>query len=69
MSNYQPSSYILRLPEVMLRTGLKHASIYNMMKRGEFPKQRRISPRAVGWDSVEIENWIQARLNNSDSSK
>ena len=53
---------IMRLPEVIAATGYKRSSIYNFMDRGEFPKCRRIGPRAVGWDSLEIEAWIRSKL-------
>jgi prophage regulatory protein len=32
-----------------------------LMRAGEFPKRLRIGVRAVGWDSVEVEQWIAAR--------
>ena len=54
--------YIMRLPEVIDKTGYKRASIYNFMKNGSFPQCRRIGPRAVGWDSLEIEAWIAQQL-------
>lgn len=59
---------ILRLPEVMRRTGYKHATIYKMIKEGKFPKNYKIGPRAVGWNSAEIEEWIEARLMPSEES-
>lgn len=57
---------ILRLPEVIRRTGFKRTSIYRMIKKGEFPNSRKIGPRAKGWDSFEIDNWIKERLEISD---
>jgi prophage regulatory protein len=54
--------YVMRLPEVIQCTGYKRASIYNFMKDGTFPQARRIGPRAVGWDSLEIEAWIAKQL-------
>ena len=33
-----------------------------LMKEGKFPKALRLGVRAVGWDSVEIEQWIADRL-------
>lgn len=57
-----PRRIILRLPAVEAAVGLKRSSIYNLMAEGRFPTQRRISARAVGWDSVEIERWIAERL-------
>lgn len=53
---------ILRRPEVERKTGFKRAHIYNLIKEGKFPKPLRLGVRAVGWDSVEIEQWIAARL-------
>lgn len=53
---------IMRLPEVKQVTGYGRASIYNFMKVGTFPKARRLGPRAVGWDSVEIEEWVRSKL-------
>ena len=54
--------YIMRLPEVIVKTGYKRASIYKFMKDGTFPQARRIGPRAVGWDSLEVEAWIAKQL-------
>jgi prophage regulatory protein len=53
---------ILRRPEVEQKTGFKRAHIYNLMKEGKFPKALRLGVRAVGWDSVEVEQWIADRL-------
>lgn len=54
--------YLLRLPEVMKRTGLARASVYAAIKRGEFPKSVSLGPRAVAWPSDEIEKWIEQRI-------
>lgn len=53
---------ILRLPEVIKATGYKRSSIYQFMAEGTFPKCRRIGPRAVGWDSREVESWVASKL-------
>ena len=53
---------ILRRAEVESRTGFKRAHIYSLMKEGKFPKALRLGVRAVGWDSVEIDQWIADRL-------
>ncbi|MCX8745861.1 AlpA family transcriptional regulator [Snodgrassella sp. B3800] len=57
----QPRS-ILRLPEVERRTGYKRAHIYNLIRDNKFPKNKRIGTRTVGWDSQEIDLWVQQRL-------
>lgn len=65
MSNTQPRR-IMRLPEVMATTGYGRSSLYAFMASGDFPKCRKIGPRAgsraVGWDSLEIESWVNAKL-------
>jgi prophage regulatory protein len=57
-----PKEYdrILRLPEVMFRTGLGRTSIYDGMKAGTFVKSVHIGPRAVGWRESAIAAWIEA---------
>ncbi|MEH6348871.1 AlpA family transcriptional regulator [Pseudomonas sp. 3JA] len=54
--------HIMRREEVERKTGFKRAHIYNLMKEGQFPQAKRIGLRAVGWDSLEIEQWITERL-------
>ncbi|QNM96762.1 AlpA family transcriptional regulator [Chitinimonas koreensis] len=54
---------ILRRAEVEAKTGFKRAHLYNLMKEGKFPKAVRLGVRAIGWDSVEVEQWIADRLN------
>ncbi|MCO1336374.1 AlpA family transcriptional regulator [Microbulbifer sp. OS29] len=56
---------ILRLREVERVTGYKRSSIYRMVQEGLFPKQKRIGPGAVGWDSREIEAWIDEKLDGA----
>lgn len=53
----------LRRAEVEAKTGFKRAHIYNLMKEGKFPKAVRLGIRAVGWNSVEIDQWIHDRMN------
>ena len=53
---------ILRLEEVESKSGFKRAHLYNLMRAGKFPKALRLGVRAVGWDSVEIDQWISDRL-------
>lgn len=60
--NPQVERHIMRRDEVERKTGFKRAHIYNLMKEGKFPKAKRIGLRAVGWDSLEIEQWITERL-------
>jgi prophage regulatory protein len=58
---------LLRLPYVRQRTGLSRASIYAMIKHGNFPKQTAIGKRAVAWSSNAIQEWIDQRISGSKS--
>ena len=59
-----PEHRILRRAEVEHKTGFKRAHLYNLMKKGQFPRALRLGARAVGWDSVEVDQWIADRLKN-----
>ncbi|WP_448125427.1 AlpA family transcriptional regulator [Pseudomonas veronii] len=61
-SQLQIERHIMRRDEVERKTGFKRAHIYNLMKEGKFPQAKRIGLRAVGWDSLEIEQWVTERL-------
>lgn len=52
---------VLRRVDVENKTGLKRAYIYALMSEGRFPKCFRLGIRAVGWDSLEVDQWIAAR--------
>ena len=58
---------ILRLRQVIERTGLSRSTIYDHISIGEFPKQISLGPRSVGWVESEIEEWIANRIEASRS--
>lgn len=61
-----PSEHcILRISEVERRTGYKRCYIYRLIRAGQFPDRSRIGIRSVGWDSVAVDQWVKARLNQS----
>jgi prophage regulatory protein len=53
---------ILRCPDVEAKVGFKRAYLYKLMKEGKFPKPIPLGVRAVGWNSVEIDQWILDRI-------
>ncbi|CAH7026804.1 helix-turn-helix transcriptional regulator [Vibrio sp. 10N.222.54.F12] len=59
------SQRIIRLPEVIQKTGLSRSSIYLRMSKQEFPKSISIGDRAVGWIEDDINNWVDARISAS----
>lgn len=60
-----PRDRLLRMPEVERLTGLRKTLIYDLAKRGEFPKSIRLHSRAVAWSEVAVLSWIQARIAES----
>ena len=65
---------VWRLPEVITQTGLSRSTIYEMIGRGDFPRQFSLGPRAVGWSSSEVLAWVDlkmtaARADNSGPSE
>lgn len=57
---YKHNATVLRLPEVIAKTGLSRTTIYNRISLNEFPKPIKLGPRAVGWLNHEINDWIDA---------
>ncbi|ATM79267.1 AlpA family transcriptional regulator [Serratia fonticola] len=49
---------LIRLPDVMMITGLKRSTVYNKMKSGEFPKSVSIGERSIAWVESEINSWV-----------
>lgn len=59
------SSRIIRLQEVQFRTSLPRSSIYDLIKKGLFPKQIKLMARSVGWLESEIDEWIDRKHKNT----
>ena len=62
-------SKILRLKDVMERTGLSRATIYKLIKENSFPAQINITERCVGWSEDDIHDWVLQKLEKSDIVK
>lgn len=63
MSNKQNN--ILRLPEVIKRTGIPRSSIYSAIKEGQFPAPIQLGARRVGFLEKEIDSWLEDRIKQS----
>ena len=64
---YTHNAEILRLPQVIAKTGLSRTTIYNRISDGLFPKPVNLGPRAVGWLNHEVNDWIDAMADQRDS--
>jgi prophage regulatory protein len=61
------SRRILRLPNVLDRTGLSRSTVYQRVSEGRFPRPVSLGDRAVGWVESDIEEWINWQIENSRS--
>jgi prophage regulatory protein len=53
---------IIRLKNVLARTGLSRSTIYRKIAEGTFPAQLKISTNGTGWHESDINRWIVFRL-------
>jgi len=51
-----------------IRVGLSRTTIWRLQRRGQFPRQVRLSPNRVGWLESEINAWIAARAAARETS-
>lgn len=56
---------ILRRPAVRAKTGLSDSTIYLRISQGRFPAPISLGGRAVGWLEHEIDEWLEARIQDS----
>lgn len=52
---------LMRLTEVMLKTGRGRSSIYADIHNDRFPKPVAIGERSVAWRASDIDQWIASR--------
>ena len=55
------SQRLIRLPEVRALVGLGTTSIYDKIKKGEFPKQVKLG-RLSGGVEAEVQEWISRQI-------
>lgn len=55
----EATDVILRLPEVLKRTGLARTTIYRKAGDGSFPPPKKLGGRAAGWYESDIVAWMK----------
>jgi prophage regulatory protein len=53
---------LLRLPQVIQRTGLKKTKLYDLQKEEDFPMRIQITAHPVGWVEEEVNARIAERV-------
>jgi prophage regulatory protein len=59
----------LKLQEVLKISGKSKSSIYDAIKRNEFPAPVKLSNRSSGWIQSEVSAWAEERVKVSRSGK
>ncbi|ENW8698194.1 TPA: AlpA family transcriptional regulator [Escherichia coli] len=59
---------LLRLPEVMHKTGYGKAWIYRLIHEGLFPQPVKIGARAIAFVESEVDEWIASAIERSRQS-
>jgi prophage regulatory protein len=52
---------IIRMPQLVEKTGVSRAHVYALMKDGAFPRPIRLGRRAVGWRAADVDSWLESR--------
>ena len=56
-----PLKRTIKKPELRQMVPLADSTIWEMEKKGQFPKRFLLTPRCVVWDLAEVEAWLKLR--------
>jgi prophage regulatory protein len=59
----------LRLPKVIVLTGLSKSTLYAMIQQKSFPSSILLGRRTVAWLKSEVEEWISERIQASRQAR
>ena len=57
---------LIRRPEVEARTGLSRSTLYDWMKRGDFPLPLKLGTRIVAWRESDVADWLDSRATRAN---
>lgn len=59
--NFIPEPLIQRPCHVTQQLRISRATLYRLIRRGEFPAPMRLSPGAVGWRTADVTAFVETR--------
>ena len=62
MSNTAEPAAYLRLPAVAVALHCSTSKVYELIRRGEFPRGIRLGARTVVWPARIVDEWLAARM-------
>ncbi len=57
---------LIRLKEVIYKTGLSKATLYRLIQSGDFPASVSISNRAVAWEESLVDEWLIKKISEQN---
>jgi prophage regulatory protein len=52
---------LIRLAELLARTGLSRSTLYRLEADGQFPRRVKLGKRSVAWRESQLLEWIESR--------
>jgi prophage regulatory protein len=52
---------MLRVSDVLKRTGMSRTSLYRKLREGTFPAPFELGSNAIGWPAPLVADWIASR--------
>ena len=52
---------VWKVRTILAKTGLSRSTLYAYVKAGDFPRQRKLGPRRVGWLASDVRRWMSTR--------
>ena len=56
-----PGRILVNRKQLLKIVPLSDRTIFDMERRGEFPRRFALTPRLVAWDLREVQTWIEDR--------
>ena len=63
-----PGKTLINRKTLLAMIPLSERAIFNMEKRGEFPRRIALTSRNVAWDLAEVEEWIETRKQSGEQA-
>jgi prophage regulatory protein len=60
---------ILRVRDVIQRTGLSRSTIIRLEQNGKFPPHIDLSPRSIGWSSEDVDLWVREQVQSAHARR
>jgi prophage regulatory protein len=68
-ANPLPFRRTIRRTELRPIVPLANTTIYDMERRGEFPRRFYLTSRCVVWDLAEVDAWVEARRQAANAAQ